>query len=406
MRPASALGLGLVLAASMMQADPRIARADPLDDKPVAEAAAGAPAQGTEDQLVLLNASARIGSIGQIDRLRRVLDQRGLLARLPQRLEATLDGRNVLIEDLDAIKDAYGKQDYGAAKRLIEADELRILSRMSGGDPLPALAQLSELHGLIAVAEDRDDEAVAWFRAAYRFNPAQSPEKQLTSPRVRTMMKKARTETASTGRLRIDADPDTAMFQVDGGKPQPASEKVELPVGYHLVQITAAGRTSYAELVEVHEGKLEKVAIALDTESKQDKAARLFDATVAAPAGTARFKSVSGLSRLTGVNRMLVIEEGADDHITLRIYDVETRKVSRPLELEGSASSAMIARKVLAALDPENMTEASAVMVIERQRDKRWYEHWYVWAGAALLVGGGIAGHEYLSREPTSIRGF
>ena len=26
--------------------------------------------------------------------------------------------------------------------------------------------------------------------------------------------------------------------------------------------------------------------------------------------------------------------------------------------------------------------------------------------GAALLVGGGIAGYEYLSREPTSLRGF
>jgi hypothetical protein len=397
MRRAAALGLGLVLATSM-------AHADPLDEPPVAEPAA-TPAAGSDAQLVLLNASAWMGSIGQIARLRRVLDQRGMLARLPQRLEATLDGRNVLLEDLDAIKDAYGKQDYGAAKKLIEADELRILSSNSGGDPLPALAQLSELHGLIAVAEGRDDEAVAWFRAAYRFNPAQSPEKQLTSPRVRTMMKRARAETPSTGRLRIDADPDTAMFQVDGGKLQPVSEKLELPVGVHLVQITAPGRTSYSELVEVHEGKLDKVAIALDPESKQDKAARLVDATVAAPAGKARFKSVSGLSRLTGVNRMLVIEEGADDHITLRVYDAETKKVSRPLELEGSASSAMIARKVLAALDPENMTEAS-IMVIERHHDKRWYERWYVWAGAVLLLGGGYAGYEYLSREPTSIKGF
>jgi hypothetical protein len=392
MRLAVAFGLGLVLVTSA-------ARADPLPGRPVTESA-------TEDQLVLLNASVRIGSIGQIDRLRRVLDQRGLLARLPLPLEATLDGRNVLIQDLDAIKDAYGKQDYVAANKLIEADEARILSGMSGGDPLPALAQLSELHGLIAVAEDHNDEAVAWFRAAYRFNPAQSPEKQLASPRVRTMIKKARTEIASTGKLRIDADPDTAMFQVDGGKLQPVSDKVDLPVGFHLVQITAVGRKPYAELVAIHEGKVEKIEIALDNESKQDQAARLVDATVAAPTGKARFQSVKGLSRLTGVNRVLVIEEGADDHITLRVYDVETRKVSRPLELEGSASSAMIARKVLAALDPENMTEANAVMVIERPRDRRWYERWYVWAGAALAIVGGIAGYEYTSRAPVSIRGF
>jgi hypothetical protein len=398
-RLAAALGLGLVLATST-------ARAEPLSEEPVADHGADHGAgEGTGDRLVLLNASARIGSIGQIDRLRRVLDQRGLLARLPLRLEATLDGRNVLIEDLDAIKDAYGKQEYRAARQLIEADELRILARMSGGDPMPALAQLSELHGLIAVAEDRDDEAVAWFRAAYRFNPAQSPEKQLTSPRVRTMIQRARTETASTGRLRIDAEPATAMFQVDGGKLQPVGDKVELPVGFHLVQITAEGRTSSAQLVEVHDGKLEKLQVTLDTESKQDRAARLVDATVAAPAGKARWSSVRGLSRLTGVNRMLVIEEGADDHITLRVYDVETRKVSRPLELEGSASSAMIARKVLAALDPDNMTEASA-MAIERDHPQRWYERWYVWAGVALVVGGVVAGYTYATREPTSIKGF
>jgi hypothetical protein len=384
------VALGFVLAMSTAHAEP--------PGEPILDTA-------TDDQLVLLNASSRIGSIGQIDRIRRVLDQRGLLAKLPQRLEATLDGRNVLVHDLDAIKDAYGKQDYAAARTLIEADEQRILSGGSGGDPAPALAQLSELHGLIAVAEDHNDEALAWFRAAYRLNPAQSPEKQLTSPRVRAMLKKARTETASTGRLRIDADPGGAMYQIDGGKPQPAGAKLELPVGFHLVQITAPGRKPHAELVEIRAGSIEKIAIALDSETRQDKAAKLVDATVAAPAGKARFDGVTGLSRLTGVNRMLVVEEGADDHVTLRVYDAATRKVSRPLELEGSASSAMIARKVLAALDPENMLEASAAAAA-RPHAARWYERWYVWAGAAALLGGGLATYTYLGRDPTSIRGF
>jgi len=387
-----ALSLAILLATSP-------ARADQPDDPAARQPTA-------DDQLVLLNASSRIGVLDQIDRLRRALDQRGLLARLPERLEATLDGRNVVIGDLDAIKQAYGRQDYDMARKLIEADEARILSSMTAGDPMPALAQLGELRALIAVAEEHNDEAVAWFRATYRFNPAQTPEKQLTSPRVRTIIKQARSETTTTGRLRIDADPETATFQVDGGKPLPVSERIELPVGIHVVQITAPGRKSYAELLEIHDGKLERLAIALDLESKQDRAAKLVDATVAAPAGQARFKSVKGLSRLTGVNRMLVIEEGADDHVTVRLYDVETRKVSKPLDLEGSASSAAIAQKVLAALDPENVAEAGPVMVIERSRPAMWYEHWYVWAAAAALVGGGIAGYEYLGRQPTTIRGF
>jgi len=98
----AALSLGFLLATST-------AHAGQITDQP--------PQAATDDQLVLLNASSWIGSIDQIARIRRVLDQRGLLAKLPRRLEATLDGRNALLPDLDAIKLAYGKQDYGTARR-------------------------------------------------------------------------------------------------------------------------------------------------------------------------------------------------------------------------------------------------------------------------------------------------
>src|SRR5687767_13058785 len=76
-----------------------------------------------DPQLVLLNANPKLGDRGQIDRLRRVLDARGILLRLPERMAATLDGRNVLIADVDAIKEAYNKLDFASALDIVQADE-------------------------------------------------------------------------------------------------------------------------------------------------------------------------------------------------------------------------------------------------------------------------------------------
>jgi hypothetical protein len=381
-----------------------IASADPVDD------AGGKKAKvevddGNQQQLVLLNAGTRLG--GQVDRLRRVLDSRGLLLKLPARLEAQLDGRNVVIADLDAIKDAYNKLDFAAALQIVQADEARILQAAVGGDPIPALAELSQWRGMIAAGMEQPDEAVRWFRAALRFNPGWTPDKKLAAPRVRTLIKKAHREAEEQGRLRVDAEPDNAMIQIDGGKPQSAAEKVTLPAGVHLVIVTAEGRTTYAELVDIKPDKTEKIEIALDKESKSDRAAKLVDAAVAAPPGKARLKKTKLLSDVAGgATRFLVIEEGNEDKVTVRVYDTNTKKVSKPLDLEGTASSAAIARKVMAALDPDNMVEPSTVMIIEKNRSQRWYERWYVWVGVGAIVGGGIIGYQYMAREPTSVRGF
>ncbi len=385
------LAVAVLLTSSSVLAGPNDGAADP--DRPAG-------------QLVLVNAAARPASIGQLDRLRSVLDQRGLLARLPQRLTDVLDGRNVMLDDLGEIKDAYGRQDYAAARRLIEADEQRILANLGGRDPMPALAVLSQLHGLVEAADDDVDAAIAWFRAARRFNPAQKLDKQLAAPRIRTLFESARGETSETGGLWIDAVPVTATVRIDGGSPQPVGPRMALAAGVHLVEIAAGGRKPYAELVSVREGRLAKIEIALDPETTQDQAAKLVDAAAAVPAGKARFPGLSGLSRLTGVHRMLLIEEGGDDHVTVRLYDTSVRKVSSPVLLDGAATSAMIASVSLAALEPDHLTEPTTVIAIERPHTSHWYQRWYVWAGAAVVLGGGVATYQYLGRQPTMAQGF
>src|SRR4029078_3232314 len=120
----------------------------------------------------------KLGDLDQIDRLKRVLDQRGLLRKLPNRLEAALDGRGVLVHDIDAHKEAVGDTDFPTALKIIDADVERILKGVGSGDPIPALAELSQWRGLINAMLHKDDVAIDWFRAAYRFNPPWSLDKK------------------------------------------------------------------------------------------------------------------------------------------------------------------------------------------------------------------------------------
>jgi hypothetical protein len=380
-----------------------------LGSLPTAGANDGKPgtAEDSEKPVVLLNATAKLGYLGPVDKIRRVLDTRGLLLEIPDGLAATLDGRALQIADVDAIREAYTDAKFDRALELVEENEARILLN-AGGDPMPALAELSQWRGLIAVGRDDTPEAIAWFRAALRFNPAWTPESALAGPKVARLIKKARKEAAETGQLRIDAQPAAATVQIDGGKPRPAGEKQTLPIGHHLVTIAAEGRTGYAELVEISPGRTAKLAISLEPETRSDQAARLVDAAVAAPPGEARLKKVKRMSRFVGATRFLVVEETRPDLTVVRVYDVDMKKVSRQIDVEGSASSAAIARKVLAALDPENMVDARTVIVVNDgpARPKRWYERWYVWAGVAAVAGGGALGYHYLLRDPTAIRGF
>ena len=365
------------------------------------------PTEELDDQMVLLNASNKLSDLAHLDRVRRVLDSRGMLAKLPQRLEATLDGRSVLIADVDAIRDAYAKLEYDAAHEIIQANEERLLDNAGSGDMIPALAQLCEWRGLIAAAQEDPDEAIRQFRAALTINPAWQPDRKLgASPTIRKLVKKSRRAPDGVGKLRIDSTVPGAMVMVDGGKPTPAGEKQELPVGIHLVVVTADGHNTYAELVDITEDKTEWFEIELDRESKINRAAKIIDATMAAPPGKARLQKVKRLAKLTKQTRYLVVESGSEDKIRFRLYDIDAIKVSKPIVLDGSETSAEITAKITAALDPENMVDPTALMVVEKQRSQRWYERWYVWVGLGAVVGGGVLTYHYMSREPETVRGF
>jgi hypothetical protein len=297
--------------------------------------------------------------------------------------------------------------EYKAALKIIQANEERILQNAGSGDMIPALAQLCEWRGLIAAAQEDPDEAIRQFRAAAWLNPAWQVDRKLgASPTIRKLVKKSKKPTDELGKLRVDSIIPDATIAIDGGKAEPVGQKTDLAVGVHLIVVTADGYNTYAELVEIKENETERFEIELDKESKADRAAKIVDATMAAAPGKARLAKVKRLQKLTKQSRFLVVESGGDTNIKFRLYDIDAIKVSKPIVLDGSETSAEITAKITAALDPENMVDPGTVMVLEKERSQRWYERWYVWVGIGAVIGGGYLTYNYMTREPDSIRGF
>jgi hypothetical protein len=358
-----------------------------------------------DEQIVVVNAAGTAS--GQIARIHRALDQRGMLFHLSDTLEATLEGRNMLPEDLESIKNAYASADYDTALKIIDEDEKRLLEHGTA-DVALSLSLLEGWRGMIAGAQNKDDDALRYFRAAWRFNPAFAIDKKLTSPRVRSIIINAHREVAETGTLKTVIEPDRAIVMIDGNEQKTAGDRIKLPVGFHLVQISADGKKTLAEIVDIADGKGQKIDETLEPAGQLDKAAKILDETVAAAPGE-RLDRARALAKLTGSNRFLMVEGATEDHVNVRLYDISLKKVSKTFSLDGSASSAAIVRDVKGAFEGgSSTTTLPDVHEGEGEDDHQshWYSKWYWYAGAAVILGGIILTVDYASRSPTTLKGF
>jgi hypothetical protein len=332
-----------------------------------------------------------------------------MLFRVSESLEATLEGRSVLTSDLELIRHAYASGDFTTALKIISEDEKRLMQR-GGADLTISLSTLAGWRGLIAAADDKDDESLRQFRAAVRMNPAYQIDKKLPSPKVKATISKAHHELDATGALKTTVDPEGATVTVDGNDAKPAEEKRKLPIGLHLVQIAARERKTHAEIVDIDDIKTLKLEVTLDPETLADKAVKLVDESAAAPSGTPRLERARALAKLVGVNRLLFVEGANDDGVKVRLYDTSLKKISKSLTFDPNESSASIASQIKSALDPGTSVDVNTVVIGhdgEPERDDgRWYNHWYIWAGAAVVVGGLAITYAYETRDPTHIKGF
>jgi sensor c-di-GMP phosphodiesterase-like protein len=97
----------------------------------------------------------------------------------------------------------------------------------------------------------------------------------------------------------------------------------------------------------------------------------------------------------------------SDGHAKVRVYDVSTARISNTVDLDLEATDTQIRRRIIAAINPENMIPVTEVVLVDKRGgEKKWYQKWYVWVGAAAIVGGGALGVHYMTRDPMSATGF
>jgi hypothetical protein len=359
-------------------------------------AAAPTTALAEDDEgVAVVNAASPVAgqaSAGQLAKLRKRLDAMGVLHNTSPELAAALDGGDTA--DLTPVKDAFEKFDYDRAEELLEQS---ITDLLTTGDPeriAPPLAEMLHWRGMIADELDDATEAEIWFAASYRLDPERPVDNDATPPRVRRVIERARTAERPDGKIIIDLvdeDEEQVRVAVDGGPMARLGGGVDVPAGYHLVVVTAPERSPYAKLVRVGPNRTVNLSVELSAESEVARARRARDSVAAARSDKARLKKARPLAKITGARKLLVIE--GEDELVVRVFDLDARTVTAPLSLREATRPAVLADLL--------GVEGGA---LGRDRDRRWYERWYVWVGVAALAGGGYVTYEMATREPTSIR--
>jgi len=347
-----------------------------------------------DDGVAVVNVGG-VASAGQLAKLRKRLDALGALHPTPPELAAALDGSAAV--DLEPIREAFERFDYDRAEELIEQSVTDLLTT---GDPeriAKPLAELLHFRGLISDELDDATEAEKWFAASFRLDPDRPIDTDSTPPRVRRVIQKARTVGRADGKIELDVvdeDEDLVRVAVDGGPMTRIGGGLDVAAGYHLVVVTAPERSPFAKLVRVGPDRTVDLTVELSPETEVARARRARDAVLTARSDKARLKKARPLAKITGARKLLVIE-GDDAELMVRVFDLEARTISAPLSLREATRPAVLAD--LLGVDGGSLG---------RDRDRAWYERWYVWVGVAAVTGGGYATWELTHREPTSIRGF
>lgn len=363
------------------------------------------PAADSDGVMVVNGADARAGAINatELIKLRKRLEALGVLQPASSAIVAALEGEPAY--DLDPIRNAFANFEFDRADELIDA-ALSDLTTDGGPEAMAGgAAELFYWKGLVAAVDDqhdRADEAIEWFAAVYRLDPAYPIDKAVTPPKVRTLIEqRAQTLTPRMRDVAIEISgdaPDTAELFVDGGAARAIPESLEMAQGLHLVVVTAPKRKTFAQIVNVRGKGDNLIPIDLDPEDDVARARRLRLETLDADSADDRLKGARRLKKITGARKFLVIEGDAGDRDSLmvRVYDAVDDTESAALPLREATRPSVLA--ALLGVDSG---------ALGRDAPPVWYQRWYVWAAVGVVVAGGATGaYLYSQREPSRITGF
>ena len=296
-----------------------------------------------DDQIVVVNAAGT--TAGQVARIHRALDQRGMLFHLNETLEATLEGRNTLLRgsrvDQERVRERrlrHGAQDHRRGREAL------------------ARARTADLATLVVVARglarhdrrraEQGRRCAALLPRSLRFNPAWAIDKKLPSPRVRSIILNAHREVTETGTLQDDhrarsrGRDDRRQRTEERGREDQAAGRLSPRSDLGRGQEDATPRSSISPTARATRSTS---TLATRRSTRQGGEARRRESSRRRPAQ--RLERARALSKLTGSNRFLMVEGATEDHVNVRLYDISLKKVSKTFSLDGSASSAAIVRE-------------------------------------------------------------
>ena len=199
-----------------------------------------------------------------------------------------------------------------AALELIAKITTRLSAVSQSQGAVKLLAQAHLLAGAIFLARDRVDAAQARLRRALQLDPNIEAPPNRYARRVRAELVALRTGSGPEHRLDITlAEPAAgAEVYVDGRPRGQPPVRLEIPVGRHLVRISAPGRRTFHTTVLVRRDRPTRLEarLAIDTEVRQ----------IANVAGwlndpEAREQTIALIARRAGVESVLLAELRLDE---------------------------------------------------------------------------------------------
>ncbi len=358
-------------------------------------APAAADERRRDDESVAIINGAAPDVVGPevLDRLRKRLDALGVLHATPPGVAAALEGSSPV--DLRPIELAYQDLDYAQAEQLIDVALGDLLATADPFQLARPVAALLRWRGLVAAALGSRDDAIDAFAASLRIDPDQVVDRGALPPRVRELFDRAERPNRKSGVVALDTGGEELDLAIDGGRPRAARRELRLEAGLHLLVVTAADGAHDAALVMVEADRVVDHRPALARESDASVARRLRDDTLDASTDRARLARAQPLAELTGARKLLMLEGDDPDRLRVRVYDLDARTVSAPIELRQATRPAVLA--ALVGVDDG----------LARGPSKPWHKRWYVWAAAGVVVVGASAGvYAYSQRPPDRITGF
>ena len=200
--------------------------------------------------------------------------------------------------------------------------------------------------------------------------------------------------TRPTGSFEVRASVPGARVFLDDEEVGVAPRLVRAPVGRHVLRVEAPGHLPWGRAVNVLEGARPAVEVALAPDPlvtlarEIGAAGRALDAAIAAGA----------VGAVPGVDAVWMIEIGPGPRNRALFVACTGAGCTEPRRLEIDEVPIVIPRARVELSRIAALVASARRWLREPEPTRRpppalaWWERWYVWAGAAVLLGGAVAG--------------